>query len=245
MAKTLTLIEMLQAGMHFGHQTSKWHPKMKQYIFGERGGIHIINLEITAKKFAEALSYIENLVAKGGVILLVGTKRQAQEIIREVAAETGMPEITRRWLGGTFTNFGQISKIIKRYKDLKAKREAGELAKYTKKEQLEFAREIEDMEKKVGGISTLVRMPDAVFILDLKTEKTAFEEAKKMGVPIVAVTDTNVNPDDVTYPIPANDDAISGIEMILRLIGEAIRDGKELAAKGGAEAAKKAETAAV
>lgn len=231
MTKTLTLIEMLQAGMHFGHQTSKWHPKMKQYIFGERGGIHIINLEITAKKFAEALSYIENLVAKGGVILLVGTKRQAQDIIRQVAKETGMPEITRRWLGGTLTNFGQISKIIKRYKDLKAKREAGELIKYTKKEQLEFDREIEDMEKKIGGIATLVRMPDAVFILDLKTEKTAFEEAKKMGVPIVAVTDTNVNPDEVTYPIPANDDAIAGIEMIMRLVGEAIRDGKELAAK--------------
>lgn len=231
MSKKPTLVEMLQAGMHFGHSAGKWHPKMKEFIFGERGGIHIINLEATADKLAAALDYITNLVAKGGVILLVATKRQAQDITRQVAAETGMPEITRRWLGGTLTNFGQILKLIKHYKDLKAKREAGELAKYTKKEQLEFDREIEDLERKVGGISNLTRMPDAVFIMDIKTEKTAYDEAVRMGVPIVAVVDTNVNPEGVTHPIPANDDAIKSIEMILRLVGEAIKEGKELASK--------------
>ena len=231
MAKIPTLVEMLQAGMHFGHRSGKWHPKMKQYIFGERGGIHILNLEVTAEKMSEALDYITNLVARGGVILLVATKRQAQDVARQVAAETGMPEITRRWLGGTLTNFGQILKLIKHYKDLKAKREAGELQKYTKKEQLEFDREIEDLERKVGGISSLAKMPDAVFIMDIKTEKTAFDEARKMGVPIVAVVDTNVNPEGVAYPIPANDDAIKAIELTLRLVGEAIKEGKEMADK--------------
>lgn len=234
MSKKPTLVEMLQAGMHFGHQAGKWHPKMKEYIFGERGGIHIINLEATLDKLSLALDYITNLTAKGGVILLVATKRQAQDVTREVAAETGMPEITRRWLGGTLTNFGQILKLIRHYKDLKAKREAGELTKYTKKERLEFDREIEDLERKVGGISNLNKMPDAVFIMDIKTEKTAYDEAVRMGLPIVAVVDTNVNPDGVTYPIPANDDAIKAIEMTLRLVGEAIKEGKELASKAPA-----------
>ncbi|MBI2099029.1 30S ribosomal protein S2 [Candidatus Uhrbacteria bacterium] len=243
MAKLPTLVEMLQSGMHFGHQASRWHPKMKQYIFGERGGIHIINLEVTVKKLSDALDYLKEIVSKGGVVMLVGTKRQAQDVFRQVGEETGMPYVNRRWLGGTLTNFGEILRLIKHYKDLKAKREAGELAKYTKKEQLEFGREIEDLERKVGGIANLGRLPEAVFILDLKTEKTAFDEARRMKVPIVAVTDTNVNPDDVAYPIPANDDAVKGIEMIMRLVGEAIREGKEMAAKG-AEPKKQAETIA-
>lgn len=241
MTKLPTLVEMLQSGMHFGHRASKWHPKMKQYIFGERGGIHIINLEVTAKKLAEALEFVTNLVAKGGVVLFVGTKRQAQEAVRQAGEEAGMPYVTRRWLGGTLTNFGEILKLIKHFKDLKAKREAGELIKYTKKEQLEFDREIEDLQNKVGGISGLTRMPEAVFILDLKTEKTAFEEAKKMNVPIVAIVDTNVNPRGVDLPIPANDDAVKSIETIVRLLGEAVREGKEMAAKGGAQAGKKVE----
>lgn len=245
MAKIPTLVEMLQSGLHFGHSAGKWHPKMKQYIFGERGGIHIINLEATAEKLAVALDYITNLVAKGGVILLVATKRQAQDITREVALESGMPEITHRWLGGTLTNFGQIMKLIKHYKDLKATRESGDLFKYTKKERLDFDREIEDLERKIGGISNITKMPDAVFIMDIKHEKTAFAEARRLGVPIVAVIDTNANPEGVAYPIPANDDAIKAIEMVVRLVGEAIREGKEMGAKGGAEAAKKAEMAAV
>lgn len=233
MPKIPTLVEMLQSGMHFGHQASRWHPKMKQYIFGERGGIHIINLEVTAKKLAEALDYISGVAAKGGTVMLVGTKRQAQDIIKQVAAETGMPSVTRRWLGGTLTNFGEIMRLTKHYRDLKSQRESGELLKYTKKEQLEFNREIEDLERKVGGISNLMRMPDAVFILDVKTEKTAFDEAKRVGVPIIALVDTNVNPDGVAWPIPANDDALKAIEMVMRLIGEAIREGKDIAAKGG------------
>lgn len=231
MAKIPTLVEMLQSGLHFGHSAGKWHPKMKQYIFGERGGIHIINLEATAEKMSVALDYITKLVANGGVILLVATKRQAQDAVREVARETGMPEITRRWLGGTLTNFGQIMKLIKHYKDLMARRESGDLLKYTKKEQLEFTREIEDLEKKVGGISNISKMPDAVFIMDIKHEKTAFDEACRMGVPVVAVTDTNVNPDGVTYPIPANDDAIKSIELVARMVGEAIKEGKAMAGK--------------
>ncbi len=237
MAKIPTLVEMLQSGLHFGHSAGKWHPKMKQYIFGERGGIHIINLEATAEKMAAALDYITNLVAKGGVIMLVATKRQAQDIVREVAAETGMPEITRRWLGGTLTNFGQIMKLIKHYKDLMARRESGDLLKYTKKEQLEFSREIEDLERKIGGISNITKMPDAIFIMDIKHEKTAFDEARRMGVPVVAVIDTNANPEGVAYPIPANDDAIKSIELIVRLVGEAIQEGKEMANKAPVVAA--------
>ncbi len=221
-----TLLEMLKAGMHFGHQISKWHPKMAPYIFGARNGIHIINLEITAPKLKEALDFVKRIVQEGKTVLFLGTKDQAKEIIKKYAKECGMPYVTNRWLGGTFTNFETIKKLLKSYKDLEAKQATGELGKYTKKEQLNFQKKIEDLESIIGGIADLEKLPGAIFILDIKKEKTALNEAKKMNVPIVAVCDTNVNPESVDYVIPANDDAIKSIEMVARLIAEAVKEGK-------------------
>ena len=224
-----TLLEMLQAGMHFGHRTSRWHPKMEPYIFTEKNGIHIINLEKTAELLAKALGFVRDTVAAGGTVVLVGTKDQAKEYIARAGIETGMPYVNRRWLGGTFTNFRMLKEnLLGQYLDLKGKKERGELGKYTKKEQLEFTNKIADMEKKIGGISSLNKLPEAVFILDIRKEVTAFTEAKETGVPIVAVCDSNVNPDGVAYPIPSNDDAVKTIELLVTLVTEAIKEGKKL-----------------
>lgn len=233
------LLELLKTGAHFGHQVSKWHPKMKPYLFGSRNGIHIINLETTVVKLKEALDAARDLVAKGGVIVFLGTKRQAQEIVEKYAQACGMPHITRRWLGGTFTNFAELNKLIRKLNDYRAKRDKGEFDKYTKKERVVIDREIEEMEEKVGGISTLTKLPDAVYIVDVKHEKTALTEANQKRVPVFAMIDSNVNPDQVAYGIPANDDAVKSIELITRLMSEAIGEGRELREK--ALAAKKAE----
>ncbi|HBO99910.1 MAG: 30S ribosomal protein S2 [Candidatus Uhrbacteria bacterium GW2011_GWF2_41_16] len=220
------LEDMLKAGIHFGHQSSRWHPRMEPYIFTERGGIHIINLEKTQEMLSKALDILKGIASRGGVIMCVGTKRQAQEILKTEMEACGMPYVNQRWLGGTLTNFAEIRKLIRRYKMLKDQQAKGELKKYTKKEQLMFAREIEELDKKVGGIQTIDRLPDALFIVDIKTEKTALEEAIVTGIPVIALCDTNVNPDDVQYPIPANDDAVKSIQMMLHLVSEAIQEGK-------------------
>lgn len=222
-----SMLEMLQAGVHFGHKASKWHPKMKPYIFGERSDIHIINLELTAEKLKEALDFIKKTTAAGGVVLFVGSKDQAKEIVKRHATECDMPYVVTRWLGGTFTNFKTIKGVINKLTDLKTKQAAGELAKYTKKEQLNFQREIEKLEELVGGIETLTKIPEAIFVVDVKKEDTAVREAKKKNVPIVALCDTNVNPDDINYPIPANDDAVKSIEMMVGLVAAAVREGKQ------------------
>ncbi len=223
------LVEMLSSGMHFGHRSSRWHPKMQPYIFAERNGVHVINLEKTAELLSVALGYIRDIVAAGGTILIVGTKEQAQAITERVGKETGMPYVHLRWLGGTLTNFRMLKEnLLSRYLDLKSKRDKGELGKYTKKEQLEFAKQIEEHDVKIGGFANLTKLPEAVFIIDLKTEVTAFAEALETKTPIVAICDTNVNPDGVSYVIPANDDAVKSIDLIMTLVAEAVKEGKKL-----------------
>lgn len=244
MAKMPTLLEMLKAGVHFGHQSSRWHPKMKEYIYGERGGVHIIDVEKTQAKLEEALSFVSETVARGGSIVFVGTKRQAQPIVEACAKEVGMPYINTRWLGGTLTNFAQIQRLIRHYLDLKDKQSKGELKKYTKLEQLQFSREIEELDEKIGGLSTLTKLPDALFILDARHEKTAVREATTMGVTMVALVDSNVNPRGIKYVIPGNDDAVGSIEMVSRLVMEAAKEGKAKAianAKAAADVRKNAE----
>lgn len=230
-------LEMLKAGVHFGHQSSKWHPKMKPYIFGERGGVHIINVEETAAKLDEALKFVTSTVARGGTILFVGTKRQAQEIVAKYAVDCAMPYVNARWLGGTLTNYAQLQRLIRHYLDLKDKREKGELKKYTKLEQLQFDREIEELDEKIGGLSTLTRVPDALFVLDARHEKTAVREARAMKVPMIALVDSNVNPSGIEYVIPGNDDAVNSIDMIAKLVAGAVKEGKSKAASEAQAAA--------
>src|SRR3989344_6090960 len=177
MPKIPALADMLEAGMHFGHRTSRWHPKMEPFIFGAKSGVHIIDLEASQKQLQDALDFVKGVAARGGTVLFVGTKPQAKAAVREAAQRAGMPHVTERWLGGTLTNFPQIKKTLKRLKTLKDQREKGELKKYTKKEQLMIDREIEEMEHKMGGIAEVERLPDAIFIVDVKTEKTALTEA--------------------------------------------------------------------
>ena len=220
------ITKMLKAGVHFGHKTSRWHPKMAEYIFGERGGVHIVDLEKTAVKLKEALDFLSDVVSRGGIVLLVGTKPQGAAIIKAAALEAGMPYVDKRWLGGTLTNFHAVHNVVRRYLDLKGKTERGELGKYTKKEQLGFQKEIIDLEVKVGGLVGLDKMPQAIFILDMKKENTALAEAIQSHVPIVAICDTNVNPENVEYVIPANDDAVKSIEMIVGLVRDAVIEGK-------------------
>lgn len=242
------LVELLKTGAHFGHQVSKWHPKMKPYLFGSRNGIHIINLEQTVVMLKSALDTARDMTARGGVIVFLGTKRQAAPIVEKYAKECGAPYITKRWLGGTFTNFPEISKLIKQLNEDRGKRDSGGFDKYTKKERVVIDRSIADMERKVGGIASLTKLPDAVFIIDAKHEKTAVEEARTKKVPIFSLIDSNINPEDVTYGIPANDDAVKSIELFTRLFSEAVAEGKKLREKDlvlkKAEALKAASAAA-
>jgi len=225
--KIPTLLELLQAGVHFGHQKSRWHPKMEPYIFAERNGVHVIDLEKTVVVLEKAMSFVRDTAQRGGVILFIGTKKQGQEILKKHAEEAGMPYIIERWLGGLFTNFDNVSKLIKRHQKLNQQKESGALNKYTKKERAAFDKEIEKLDKLVGGLKGLSKLPQAVFVLDAKREKTAVLEARKKNIPVVAFCDTNINPDMIDYPIPANDDAVKSIEMITGLIAGAIKDGKE------------------
>lgn len=231
MSKLPTLIEMLQSGMHFGHTSSRWHPKMKPFIYGEKSGIHIIDLEKTQFQLERALTLMKEIVSRGGVILFVGTKIQAKDIVRKYAESCDMPFVTERWLGGTLTNFHQLKETLKRLKMLKDQREKGELKKYTKKEQIILGREIEEKEKKVGGIQHLTRIPDAIFVIDIRTEKTAVQEANATHTKVIALCDTNVNPSGVDAIIPGNDDATKSIELVCKLACESIKEGKANAAK--------------
>jgi small subunit ribosomal protein S2 len=226
MFKFPELVEMLKAGVHFGHQRSKRHPKMEPYIYTQRNQINLIDLEQTAIKLKEALDFVARITSQGGVILFVSSKKQAKKIVENAAKNCGMPYIISRWLGGTFTNFGNIVRLPKKLKDLEDKQAKGELDKYTKKEQLNFQREIIRLKEMVEGIKEMVRLPEAIYVVDIKKDKTAVAEATTKKVPIVALTDTNVDPTKVQYPIPANDDAIKSIEMITNLIAEAVNEGK-------------------
>jgi len=222
-----TILELLQSGVHFGHRLSKQYPKMAPFIFGQKNGINIINLEITQEKLQQACEFAESIAKQGGTILFLGTKKQAQNIIKESAERCHMPYVNERWLGGTFTNFETISKLIKKYNDLREKKQSGELTKYTKKEQLQFSKEIERLDKIVGGIKDLKKSPQAVFVIDLKKEKTAVREANKKKIPVIAICDTNVNPEQAQYPIPGNDDAVKSIDLITKTITQAILQGME------------------
>ncbi|MFA5051816.1 MAG: 30S ribosomal protein S2 [Patescibacteria group bacterium] len=219
-----SLQEMLQKGVHFGHQKKSWHPKMAQYIYTTRAGVHIFDLEKTAQKLSEAADFVRSVASSGGKILFVSTKRQAQAIVRKAAASVNMPFATISWIGGTLTNFDHIIKQVHLLKDLRKKRAGGELAKYTKRERLQFDEQIASLEKTVGGIETLESLPQALFIVDLKKEKTALREAKKKKIPVVAMVDSNCNPDLVDYAIPSNDDATKSIEYIVNAVTTAIAD---------------------
>ncbi len=235
-----SLTDMLQAGMHFGHKTSRWHPKMSQFIFGARSGTHIIDLEETQKYLEDALEYVKGIAARGGVVLFVGTKMQAKELVKKYSEACGMPYVNQRWLGGTLTNFRQIQQTLKRLKKLKDQRDKGELKKYTKKERLMISRDIEDMEEKIGGIQYITKVPEAIFVVDVRTEKTAIQEASTIGTKVIAMCDTNVNPKHVDRVIPANDDAVKSIELVCKLMTDAVKEGKANAAQMAAKNAKAA-----
>jgi len=222
---------MLKAGMHFGHRTSKWHPKMEPFIFGAHGGVHVIDLVKSRKMLESALDFMKKFAAEGKMILFVGTKMQVKKPMKDMAEEIGMPYVTEKWLGGCLTNFLIIKKLIKKYKDLLDDKNMGKLEKYTKKERLEFDREIKRLELRVGGLTKLNRLPDAIFVWDIKHEKTAVTEAQKKNVPLIAICDTNVNPKGINYIIPSNDDATKTVKLVLSLIKEVISEGKAAAAK--------------
>lgn len=224
--KNLTIEEMLQAGMHFGHRTSKWHPKMGPYIFTQRNGIHIIDLVKSQKMLESTLEFVKKMTSEGKVILFVGTKSQVKKTMKEMAEAVGVPYVVGKWLGGCLTNFPIIKRSIKRYVDLTSQREAGKLKKYTKKEQLDFDREIAKLELRVGGLVSLTKTPDILFVWDIKEERTAVAEAKKKNIPVIGICDTNVNPRDINYIIPSNDDATKTIKLVLAKVKEAIEEGK-------------------
>jgi small subunit ribosomal protein S2 len=219
--------DMLKAGMHFGHRTNRWHPKMKQFIFTSKNGIYIIDLRKTQEKLKEALEFITKLVSEGKSILFVGTKSQVSAPLKKMAEETGQAYVVGKWLGGYITNFLVIKKSVKKYLDLIEKRDAGKLEKYTKKERLDFDREIKKLEARVAGLVTLNKLPDALFVWDIKEEETAIREAQQKNIPIIAICDTNVNPEEVTYPIPANDDSTKTISLVLAAIKETILAAKK------------------
>ncbi len=222
------MMDMLKAGVHFGHKKSKKHPKMDEYVFGVRNGISIIDLSKTKSKLVEAADYAKKIAENDGVILFVGTKRQASKIIEAAAKKCDMPYVSERWLGGTFTNFDKILIGMKRLESLLQQQESGELSqKYTKKEVREIEREIKRLEIKFGGIMKIKKIPDAVFIVDVIEEETAVLEALAKNVAIIAMNDTNTDPSRITYPIPANDDAIRSIELITNVIADAICEGKK------------------
>jgi len=226
MAKIPTIEEMLKAGMHFGHRTSKWHPKMEPFIFTQRDGVYIIDLIKSRKMLESALEFIKKFASEGKTIMFVGTKMQAKKIIKNLGLETGMPYVSEKWMGGCLTNFLVIKKLIKKYNDLLADKDAGRLNKYTKKERLDLDKEMAKLEIKVGGLVNMNKLPDAIFIWDIKTNNTAVTEAKKKNIPIIAVCDTNVNPTGINYVIPANDDATKTIRLLLNTVKETIKEGK-------------------
>jgi small subunit ribosomal protein S2 len=231
----LTMKELLEAGVHFGHQTKRWNPKMQKYIFGERNGIYIIDLQKTLKKFRDAYAFMRDLAARGGSVLFVGTKKQAQESVFEEASRCGMFYVNHRWLGGTLTNFTTIRKSIARLKKLEEMRDTGEYERLPKKEVLGLERERLKLDKALVGIKNLDRLPSAVFIIDPKKESIAVEEARRLAIPIVAIVDTNCDPSVIDYPVPGNDDAIRAVRLITSRMADAINEGRGTLAKEEAE----------
>ena len=219
---TTNIKELLESGAHFGHQTSRWHPKMKKYIFTKRNDIHIIDLDKTVVMLDKALDFIEQVIAEGGKILVVGTKKQAQEIVAEESLRGGMYYINQRWIGGILTNFAAIQNRIDYLVRLEDQHARGELARLPKKEQLKLAEEMLRLNKMMGGFKEMTALPDVIFIVDPTKEKIALAEAQRMGIPVVGIVDTNCNPDGIDYPIPANDDAMRAIKLILGKVADTV-----------------------
>ncbi|MDH3348425.1 MAG: 30S ribosomal protein S2 [Desulfobulbaceae bacterium] len=222
----LTMKQMLEAGLHFGHQTRRWNPKMKKFIYGPRNGIYIINLDVTMKQYRKAYSYLVDLVADGGNVLFVGTKRQSQVIMAEEAERCGMYHVNHRWLGGMMTNFQTIRHSIDRLKKIEAMQEDGTINKFPKKEILMLEKERVKLDRNLGGIKNMRGLPDVLFVIDPKKEDIAINEANKLNIPVIALTDTNCNPDGITYVIPGNDDAIRSIKVMAGQIAEAVLEGR-------------------
>lgn len=235
---SVTMKELLEAGVHFGHQVRRWNPKMKEYIFGERNGIYIIDLQKTQRMFRDAISFVSNLIAedRGKTVLFVGTKRQAQDAIREESERCGMYFVNQRWLGGLLTNFQTVQKSIKRLKDLEAMQTDGRYEKLTKKERIKLDRERESLNKNLSGIKNMNRLPDAIFIIDVRKEEIAVAEANRLGIPIVAVVDTNCSPEGIDYVIPGNDDALRAVRLFTSRISDAILEGQQIATEGATAA---------
>ncbi len=236
--------ELLEAGVHFGHQTRRWNPKMKEYIFGERNGIHIIDLQKTVKKFKEAAQFVTAKAAEGKNILFVGTKRQAQEAIEEEAKRCGMFYINHRWLGGTLTNWATIQKSIQRFKELEERETDGRLVAAPKKEQTRLRRELRHYRENLEGVKDLPGLPDTVFVIDSNNEQIAVREARKLAIPVVAVVDTNCDPDEVDHTIPGNDDALRAIRLFASKIADSVLEGRARYEQAALEAAKAEEAAA-
>ena len=218
--------QLLESGVHFGHQTRRWNPKMKPYIFTERGGIHIIDLQQTTVLLDRAYDFVRNIASRGGTVLFVGTKKQCQDIIRDEAGRVGMPYVSHRWLGGLLTNFATIENRIKRMHELRKLKEEGQLGLLPTKERMAMERELEKLEINLGGVSNMTRLPDAVFVADPKREAIATKEVNKLGLPLIGLVDTNCDPDEVDYLIPGNDDAIRSCSLIVKTLGRAVEEGR-------------------
>ena len=233
----VTMKQLLEAGLHFGHQTRRWNPKMRRFIHGDRAGIYIIDLHQTLGGIEKSYTFVRDSVAKGGTILFIGTKKQAQDPVQSYAEKCGMPYINQRWLGGMLTNFETISKRVAKMKEYQRMRDSGEFEMMPKKEALLLSRELDKLERNLNGIRNLERLPDAVFILDTKKEDIAVTEANKLGIPVVAVVDTNCDPDIIQYVIPGNDDAIRSGDLLTRVISDAVLEGRLMRSKKFPEAA--------
>jgi small subunit ribosomal protein S2 len=226
------LRDLLEAGVHFGHQTRKWNPKMKPYIFIARGGIYIIDLQKTLRALNRAYSFLSEVAGKGGTVLFVGTKKQAKVAVREYAQRVGMPYVTERWLGGMLTNFQTIYKSVQKLDDIEAMMADGRMNQFSKKEQLEFSRTYEKLNKNLGGIRRMKGLPDAVFVVDTAEEETAVREANKLGIKVIGIVDTNADPTNIDFPVPGNDDAIRAINLFAKTVAQAIEEGRQARAEG-------------
>ncbi|HEX6300735.1 MAG TPA: 30S ribosomal protein S2 [Acidimicrobiia bacterium] len=227
----VTMKQLLEAGVHFGHQTRRWNPKMRPYIYGERNGIHIIDLRQTVSQVAAAIEFVKQIAIDGGSVLFVGTKKQAQTAVADAAQRSGQPYVNYRWLGGMLTNFQTIQKRVFYMRELQRLEQTGEMNDRPKKERLKLRRELEKLEKNLGGVSSMARLPDAVFVVDVNTEATAVKEADRLEIPVIALVDSNSDPDSVDHVIPGNDDAIRAADLIASALADAIVEGKEIGSK--------------
>ena len=246
MATTQIVKQLLEAGVHFGHQTKRWNPKMKKFIFGEKNGIYIIDLEKTEGALNNALSFLKDIASKGEVVLFVGTKKQAKDVIKEEALRCGMFYVNERWLGGTLTNFSTIKKSIKRLKEIQKMRDEGLLEKLSNKESGRLSKELEKLRYNLEGIIEMGKLPAAIYVVDSKNEEIAVNEANRLGIAVVGLVDTNCDPDKIDYPIPGNDDAIRSIKLVTQLISDAVLAGRKVLMEGkAAEEAKEKEAKAI